>query len=370
MAWGDRWSWRGKLALVLVLGLGGYVGLGWFVFGLRMPPLQWEPDSPPSMMESEDGLVFLEASGASFVGHEDGWMVFRAFVPEPLLIVSVRETTEARVRLLNLHPKATTGAIEAVAVDGLQRDFRIPLKPGIGMVLQARMPAAQDSIRFAAIGDTGGGAALEQAVQRAAELKVDFLLHLGDIEYAEGDLERAAEVLAAAPFPTYVAIGNHDFHAGLSLIHKRFTRLFGPRNSSFEWLGLRFLNLDTAADHYPAGGGERGELMESLLSASGGVPPTVLFTHSPLRDPRPGESHDIGHQAEIDWLQGRLAPLGVVALLHGHIHQTLRDEIDDIPVHIVGNGLRLPEEHGAEAPGLLLGEWRGGMLDLRVEPLE
>ncbi|MHC4822618.1 MAG: metallophosphoesterase family protein [Planctomycetota bacterium] len=378
MKFGKRWSWRGKILLVLGLAIGGFVGLGWFAFGLRLPPLQWEPATRATQMESSSGDFYVEAQGAYFVEHREDVLVFRAFVPEPTLIVSAKRETEAKVVVQNLSPQLLAGPVAATGIDGLERTYSFPIQSGIGLLIQPRFPAQKTGFRFAAIGDTGGEQEIQDAVDRAEGLGADFLLHLGDIEYQEGALLRAAKILNAASIPTYVAIGNHDFHDGLRLVHRDFTEFLGPRNSVFTLGGVQFLNLDTAADTYPAPSGERGRLISRLLDKeidrTGEV---VVFTHRPLWDPRlasPEEDgHDIGSKAEKEWLASVFSELGVDLLLHGHIHQSFAFETAGIPSYIVGNGLLLEELDSSRAePSLLIGEWSldAPQVRRRWEPLQ
>ncbi|MDA0667753.1 MAG: metallophosphoesterase [Planctomycetota bacterium] len=349
---------------MLGLSLGGFLGLGWFSFGLRLPPLQWEPADRPTQLESATQNFFVEAQGAYFVRQDKDTMVFRAFVPEPTLVVTAKEELRAKIIVQNLSPKLLAGPIAASSILGLTRQYDIPVTPGKGFLIMPRFPSDKESFRFAAIGDTGGEAELQAAVDRAKSFDVDFLLHLGDIEYKEGGLERAALILNQAIVPTFAAIGNHDFHDGLRLVHRDFAELIGPRNSEFVFGGVQFLNLDTAADTYPAGAGSRGALLARLTEKADEESKTrelVVFTHRPLDDPRPGKAEDghaLGSKTERDWLASSFATLDVDLLLHGHIHQSIQFEVEGITAYIVGNGLQLKEvDSSQEQASLLIGEW-------------
>jgi len=376
MAWGKRWSWHGRILLLVGVAAVGFLGLGLLLFGLRLPPIQWEPRARPTQMESPDGTYFVEGQDVSFVRFDDGSMVFRAATPTPTLIISSKITTLAKVILQNVHPATLPGAIGPVRTDGLTRYYEFEIEPGVGFLIQPRFDVERSAFRFAAIGDTGGGAALDHALRRAEELGADFLLHLGDLEYQEGDMERAALALNAAKIPTFACIGNHDFHDGFDLVHKRFTGLIGPRNSVFDLGGVRFLNLDTAADTWPADGGDRGRLMDTMLASEfDSAQELMVYTHRPLHDPRPNDDddddHAIGHHAEVKWLLESFKKIGADALMHGHIHETQFDQVDGIPAYIVGNGLNLPEPGPANEAGILIGEWQveAPQVVLRIEPL-
>lgn len=375
---GRRWSWKGKILLAFGVALFGFVGLGWFAFGLRLPPIQWEPSELPTMQEDPSGSFFVEADGAYFKGLEQGVMVFRAFVPEPTLIVSAKRDAAAEVVLENVSPKLEDRGIKAGKLDGLTRTYRFDLSPGVGLVLQPRFPADKTSFRFAAIGDTGGGQEMQRALLSAGWSDCDFLLHLGDIEYEEGAIVDAAIWMDQATLPTYVAIGNHDFHDGLRLVHRSFRDRIGPRNSHWTTGGVRFINVDTAADTYPAHAGNRGTMVRRLLKKEPATGDVVLLTHRPILDPREpidsgDEGHAVGSAIERAWLMDRFRELNVSMMLHGHIHQSIAYETDGIPTYIVGNGLGLPEQDSSRAmPSLLIGEWtlEAPQVQVRWEPLE
>jgi len=364
MILGRRWSWRGKILLVLGVSLGGFLGLGWFAFGLRLPPLQWEPADRPTQQEASSENFFVEADGAYFVRQEGEAMVFRAFVPEPTLVVTAKENTTAQVVVQNLSPKLLPGPVAAASIDGITRSYSFEIVPGNGMLIMPRFPTDQTEFRFAALGDTGGEKELKNAIARVENLQVDFLIHLGDMEYEEGGIQRAATLLNQASFPTYASIGNHDFHDGLRLVHRDFTEFIGPRNSSFLLGGVKFLNLDTAADTYPAHAGSRGTLLQALIAKADEKSRNralVVFTHRPLNDPRPGkeeDGHALGSQSERDWLADAFSKLDVNLLLHGHIHQSYAYTEGGIVAYIVGNGLDLKEvDSSREVPSILVGEW-------------
>ncbi len=163
MAFGRPWRWPARIGLILGLLILGWAGLGWFVFGVRLPPLQWEPESPPVHGEARDFRV--EADGAIFVGEEDGVLRFRAFVPEPMFLVQAKAATTARLRVDNLHPECVDRGAEAVRVDGLRRDYEIAIQPGEGLMVRPQFPE-RESYSFAALGDTGSGPELAASLAR------------------------------------------------------------------------------------------------------------------------------------------------------------------------------------------------------------
>ena len=97
----------------------------------------------------------------------------------------------------------------------------------------------KDEFTFASIGDSGGNHELSWCLKRSAELGAEFLLHLGDFNYQDGDYERAIDLFHNAPIPCYITIGNHDFHDS-GLLHHQFTDYLGPFNSVFSLGNVRF----------------------------------------------------------------------------------------------------------------------------------
>lgn len=373
---GRPWRWPARVALVVGLFAVGWLGLGWFAFGLRLPPLQWEPATLPYVGKSE--LVRVEAEGATFIGEENGVMIFRAFVPEPMFLVTCKEAATAKFQVENVHPQATEEGFAALEQRNLVREYALPVEPGQGLMVRLKFPV-KEHYRFAAIGDTGGEGELTVALARAAELDADFLLHLGDLHYTERGLFNAADHAARASIPMYTAIGNHDFHRGREHPVRDFQKLFGPRNSFFTLAGVGFLNLDTAADIYPAHGGDRGKLVRSLWGQAKPEQDWVVFTHRPLADPRvalghiPAEKdHALHHKAEVEWLQDTYDHFGVDLVLNGHIHASYGTEVKGIPTWIVGNGMQLDETGPSGEPLLLVGDWSpaGEGLQWHTVPLQ
>lgn len=331
--------------------------------GLRWPPPQWSPAEPRTFARAAAGWS-VRAEGAGFVGERDGALVFRAFVPEPVLELTPagrKPGNGMRVRLENVLPRAQCNLAH-------ERPTPTTMLFEWGSVhpLEARVSAPEQATwRVAVLGDTGAGPELDAFFARAAELGADFALHLGDLAYDEEGIARAGAKMSTAPLPVFTTIGNHDFHDGLRLLHAGFVRGIGPLNSAFTLGGVRFLNLDTAADTWPPGSGARGSLLEREAAAPH-AGPLVVMTHRPLVDPRAevvaaGRGHGVDRAYESAWLRARMRELGADLLLHGHVHTHIEAELDGIPVRIVGGGLGL-DLAGRPDPEarLLLLEWTTG----------
>ncbi|MFQ5750195.1 MAG: metallophosphoesterase family protein, partial [Planctomycetota bacterium] len=283
------------LAVLLVSAVLAGAGLE---HGFRYPPLQLDP--APAPLKAGGPAWSVRGEGACSAGMRDGMPVLRSFRPEPVLFLENRSPEPLRVVLENVHPEArllaTPGGLTSswTGDHPLERILEMAgAESGSARTVRAKVFFPdRTAYTFAAIGDTGGATELKHCLDAAADLGADFLIHLGDFAYAEGQLVNAARLLREASIPVFAAIGNHDFHGGHRNRFLLFRDSIGPLDSFFSFRGVEFLNLDTAADLVPAGAGRRGTLLrqvESLrkpMQARGVLPPLVVFSHRPLVDPR------------------------------------------------------------------------------------
>lgn len=345
--------------------------------GLRWPPVQFDP--APAAQRAEGPGYTVEAEGATYVGREGDLLIFRAFVPEPVLQVQGgAKGSQVKLRLENLHPEASNGGWASNEGTGTCRTYEYGIANGYQQRLAPELPP-RTRWRLVALGDTGAEEELDSFLIRAAQLEADFVLHLGDLAYTPGGVEKAAAKLRSARVPVFTAVGNHDFHDGSHLLHRAFARGIGPLNSFFSLGGAHVLNLDTAADTWPPSSGARGALLDRLARERFDPAGTLLvMTHRPLVDPRPevvaaGDSHAIDRAAESAWLRARFQDLGADLILHGHIHTSLDAVLDGIPVRIAGGGLGLNLAGSLDPEAkLLIIEWDAGpapRLEARWEAL-
>ena len=292
----------------------------------------------------------LTKSQTSHIGTQSGALAFRAIAPDTGVtinarrgtisfsfnniaqnaILSVNDTTSGR----NSVRKTGIRNIEEQR-DGITRLIKIDAATDQTIELQWRLPE-EDGYKFAVIGDSGGNLELDWCLTRAVELKAQFLLHLGDFNYGHGDYQRAIQAFHQAPIPCYISIGNHDFNDS-GLIYHHYRQNLGEMNNAFTVAGTRFVNFDTAADFFPVSTGMRGRLLNQLS-----LSPTehqIFFTHRPLRDPRPGEDHNVGSLNGVEWLSNAINQAGGGALLTGHVHHSAELNINGIHQYTVGEGL-------------------------------
>jgi predicted phosphodiesterase len=311
--------------------------------GLRFPSLGLElPELSSNFLDRDTSITHQDAI---LVRSDEQQTRFRANVPEPKFRLYANTARKLSFIVENLSTKAqlaVTGTITVnETISGLQRLVELELTGGSEVLLQWDLPSTKN-FRFAAIGDTGGGPELGWCITRAAELGADFILHLGDLNYRPEDYDLARENLLNSPIPIYVSIGNHDYRDDGIYFHGRFRTLIGPLNSEFTLGGIRFLNIDTASDFFPASSGQRGKFIRRL-QINKNIRNTIAFTHRPMADPRLGSAHDIGGGGQISWLASQLKRLNCTTLLAGHIHSKAEIDHEGIFNFIAGQGLAIED---------------------------
>ena len=331
-----------------LLQISAVIGLGVMAYayrrGIRYPTISLEPAPIPDQINWQDARFILKDFLKTAIQDNDS-IALRAFAPEPQIEIQAPVGRTLRFELNNLASDAVltvkpgTVTVLSEKINGISRTLEIKTEQTSGVRLKWRLPK-METYSFAAIGDTGAGLELEWCIQRAHQLGARFLLHLGDFNYQDGDYDRAIRLFRQSPLPCYVSIGNHDFHDS-GLVHQQFLQGIGPLNHQFAIGRTRYVNLDTAANIFPVSGGHRGILMQQLIQDSDKFDDTVAFSHRPLHDPDPGEAgdHDIGSEAERDWLIRNLKLANISTLLSGHIHIFDRRKFHGIDNIIVGQGL-------------------------------
>ena len=326
---------------------GGLFGAGLYINqrGLRYPRFGFEPANPATSLTTEqtqldlDDFIITQQS-------DSGVISLRAIAPEPSLIFTPKNDTSSntKVEINNVSPNAILKAeadpsvVIHETVNGINRFIELRHKTNQVIKLTWELNNSE-TVTFAAIGDSGGGVELDWCLTRAQQLNVDFLLHLGDFHYGEGEYERAIDQFKNAPMPIYVSIGNHDFNDS-GLIYQQFLDQIGPMNNSFVISGTRFINVDTAVNFFPAYSGNRGSLIRQLINQDQPVTDHVIFTHKPFIDSRGGDyTHDISGIGEKPWLHKTMQQLGATDLLCGHVHHSAENDYQGIRQWTTGEGL-------------------------------
>ena len=330
---------------------GSSLGLGTFVFkqGLRYPRMGFEPENPATKVVAT--LAQLDLNDCVYTGRQEP-ITIRAFAPEPKIGINFKRGGTLRIDINNIASNAQLqiDGLGIKSVDeevlGITRQLTIRANSNKKVDLAWHLPN-NDAFKFAVIGDTGGGSELEWCLLRAQELEAQFLLHLGDFNYTNKDVspanrsdeyELSIQKFRHSPLPVYISIGNHDFNQS-GLVYQRFLNELGPMNHAFELGGTRFINMDTAADFFPAGSGNRGNLAHQLVHSKAIYDDQLFFTHKPMQDPREGKDHGIGSASEIKWLREQMKNLNCSTLFNGHVHQSDERDLEGIYQWTVGEGL-------------------------------
>lgn len=323
-----------------LLGAGAYINQR----GLRYPRLGFEPANPANRLARKSAQLDLQdliVSGSADADQLD----LRAIAPEPKLIISQlgKDVSHLKLKVNNIAPKAKLNVDADSSVNiheqisGIDRIVEINQNTNQPTSLQWLLPD-ENRVKFAAIGDSGGGYELDWCLTRATQLDVDFLLHLGDFNYGEGEYRRAITQFKNASMPVYVSIGNHDFNDS-GLIYQQFIDEIGPMNHSFVIAGTRFINVDTAVNFFPAYAGNRGELFKELRQSNQHVADSVAFTHKPFIDSREGHDHDISGMGEKAWLHKSMQHLDAKVLICGHVHLSTERHYKNLRQLTAGEGL-------------------------------
>ena len=359
------------------IGLTCLIGIPYSLWrGVRYPRLSLETPPLPNTLEYNDTALkltdcFISKNQSTHNKHaNDSQSLFlRAFAPEPMITVKRTEKSQT-ILINNISPEAILSSQVKLneQIKGITRIIEIP-QTSEPLLIQWKFPE-HTQYEFAAIGDSGGADELGWCIERAQQFKVKFFLHLGDFHYQASDYDSAMKLFFNAPMPCYITIGNHDFHDD-GLIVDKYLDDIGPLNHTFTLQNIRYVNIDTAASFLPVSGGKRAKLMKALIADKHDYDDTVLFTHRPFYDPRPGEDHDFGNVFEKKWFVKGIKKAKVSTLLAGHIHEFHDTTSEGIRLLIAGQGLGHEDLiHKRQVAKLLIGKVnQGTTVDYRTEEL-
>jgi Calcineurin-like phosphoesterase len=217
-------------------------------------------------------------------------------------------------------------------------------------------PLAQNSVRFAVIGDSGtGGTSQYEVAQEMADCRADFpfdfVLMLGDNIYG-GKQPRDFDRKFAQPYQPllksgvtfYASLGNHDN------TDERYYKLFnmnGQRYYTFKKGNVRFFALDS---NYLDP--QQLEWLENQLREAG-EPWKICFFHHPLY------SDGRFHGPDLD-LREQLEPLldeyhvNVVFSGHDHVYERIKPR-HDVFYFVLGNSGQLRRHDLRPSPELAAG---------------
>lgn len=329
--------------------LTGAIGLGALALyvnqrGLRYPRLTFEPNEHVAELKQANAVfAWADLIALNNEQQHTGALHFRAIAPEPQLTVKALASTRLNLSVANISPEARLNIIGKgikkvdEQAQGLIRQLTIECSQAQTLKLTWALDW-HDGFDFAILGDTGGDSELGWSIKRADALGAKFLLHLGDFNYLEGEYDLAIEAFANAAIPVYVSIGNHDFNDD-GLVYQQFLNGVGPMNHAFVVAGARFINLDTALNFFPASSGNRGHFFQQLAADKTPYSDQVVFTHRPLKDPRPNDDHQITGINEVEWVGKMCRAIGAKKYFNGHVHHSAEFDVEGIHQYTVGEGL-------------------------------
>ena len=156
----------------------------------------------------------------------------------------------------------------------------------------------------------------------------DLLLATGDLVDAGDDslsYARLRDALAPLPFPTYLAVGNHDGRTAFAEIFPDVPRPDGFIQYAIEDHDLRILVLDTFEEGRHGGNycETRAAWLRERLAEQPGRPTLIVLHHPPIDS---GLSW-MTENPDAEWV-GRLRAIvagqdNVVALIAGHLHRPM-----------------------------------------------
>jgi 3',5'-cyclic AMP phosphodiesterase CpdA len=183
----------------------------------------------------------------------------------------------------------------------------------------------------------------KMAVTEANDLDCHFNVFTGDLTdlFDQSHVDRIVRELKRLKGPLLPCIGNHERMGGT---YESYIRQFGLPNYAFTVDGYFFVVLDTSRGFLsPAALAWLDRIMAKGSSSKG----RFIFTHVPVVDPRPEESHCLAGSSGTA-LEKLMVKHKVSALFSGHIHQAMdvkRLGIRHISAGIVGGRLyNLPQE--------------------------
>lgn len=201
---------------------------------------------------------------------------------------------------------------------------------------------------------------LKAAVEKINALKMqpEFLLHTGDITHLSKpeEFDTVDQILReGVRKEVFFVPGEHDV---IGDDGAQFRERYG-RNSkgngwySFDKGGVHFVGLVNVMNLKPGGLGSLGTdqlaWLKDDLSAKSASTPVVVFAHIPLWSvyPQWGWGTDDSEQA-----LALLRRFGSVAVLNGHIHQTMQKIEGNVTFHTAAStAFPQPEPGKAESPG-------------------
>jgi predicted phosphodiesterase len=177
---------------------------------------------------------------------------------------------------------------------------------------------------FLAFGDTHDEYDdLETSIESMNQLPASLALIAGDLcdRGTLQEFEWSGELYRRLAMPFLTVIGNHD---ELSDGVKIYERMYGPRDYSFEYGGLKFVLFDSNTLENPQAP-NRDWLTQQVKDH--GDSQVVLVTHQPVTEP-----NDVENGTTKEFYDDLLASGDVALVVHGHLDAYVLRSVHDVPV--------------------------------------
>ena len=231
--------------------------------------------------------------------------------------------------------KAVKGELSFVQISDSHMGFNKPANPDVAATLRA----AVDKIN-------------------ALELKPEFMLHTGDISHLSKpeEFDNVDQILQSARTKDIFFVpGEHDV---LEENGRTYRERYGKKTKgdgwySFDKSGVHFIGLVNVMNLKPGGlgalGAEQLEWLEDDVKALPASTPIVVFAHIPLWSVYPEWGWGTEDSARA---LSYLKRFGSVAVLNGHIHQTMQKVEGNVTFHTAAStAFPQPKPGSAPSPG-------------------
>lgn len=219
------------------------------------------------------------------------------------------------------------------------------IKKDLGLSLKAEKPKKIVG-RFAVFADTHNDLAMvDKALRKAAELEVEYIMHLGDwtnLGTVE-ELQKMKEKFEASKIPYWGTLGDHDlWQSGSS----NFESVFGKTYQSLDKNGLHHIFLNSS-DTKKGLGREQLEWLKADLEKNKSQPRAggiFMYMHLPLYHPlnyrtiweKGGENEEV--KKEVDELLPLLKKYSIKAAFAGdhHLASDYLEPVSHVKMYAIG----------------------------------
>jgi hypothetical protein len=266
-------------------------------------------------------------------------------LPEPDAGVTLRLPSGPKEVPAQLVPGPGAGFVYEARLTGLPPAAALDYSVGGRSFTLHTAPQGPARFRFVALGDTGITEQAHATVEHVQHLAPDFVVHAGDLAYAEGDPAVWQQWFAmvepvAARVPWVTALGNHETYTGpeegpvapprrvehspleVAFYLQRFGLPGNEKWFSFDWGGAHIVALDTYTEDWGQGypDAEVAWLRQDL-DAHADAAWSIVFLHE---TPYSSEAYADGTFYGGDRVREAFFPVleahGVDLLIAGHVH--------------------------------------------------